>query len=66
MAFMSEITPQNIDPSMLAQNAYLTPRAAETAIGTGILAVRPNIAVIREVRNYLNEQVGSSYEYLRT
>jgi len=35
---------------------YLTPRAAETALAAGIVAVRPNIEGIHAVRDYVNER----------
>jgi hypothetical protein len=54
-------TPQEaIDPSLLAQNVYLTPRCADAAIGMGFIAIRPNIEVIREVRDFVNERMTST------
>ncbi len=38
---------------------YLTPRAAETALAAGIVAVRPNITGITAVRDFVNERVSN-------
>src|SRR5687767_1422612 len=53
------IKPAELPDFEAGPQLYMTPRAAETAIGAGIIAVRPNLEIIEGIKAYADETMAS-------